>query len=92
MKICACSSDVVDVLAFLRFLALEQRDQNAERREHAGGEIGDRNADAHRPLSRQPGDRHQPAHALRDLVEARPTGIGAVLAEAGNAGIDDLAD
>ena len=73
----------------LGFLAFEQRDQDAERREQPGAEIGDRNADAHRPLPRQAGDRHQPAHALRDLIEARPVGIGAVLAEAGNAGIDD---
>ena len=58
------------------------------RAEDAGGEVGDRNADAHRPLAGQAGDRHQPAHALRDLVEARPVAIGAVLAEAGNAGID----
>ena len=41
-------------------------------------EVGDRDADAHRPLPGQPGDRHQPAHALRDLVEARPVGIGPV--------------
>jgi hypothetical protein len=71
------------------FLAFEQSDENAERREQPGGEIGDRNADAHRALARQAGDRHQSAHALRDLVEAGPVGIGPVLAEAGNAGIDD---
>ncbi len=73
----------------LGFLALQQRDQDAERREQSGAEIGDRNADAHRPLPRQAGDRHQAAHALRDLIEARPVGVGAVLAEAGNAGIDE---
>ncbi len=59
------------------------------RGEQSGAEIGDRNADADRPLPRQAGDRHQPAHALRDLIEARPIGIRPVLAEAGNAGIDD---
>ena len=53
------------------------------------GQIGDRNADAHRPLARQAGDRHQAAHALGDLIEARPVAIGAVLTEAGNAGVDD---
>ncbi|MGY3220527.1 hypothetical protein ACVIM5_001134 [Bradyrhizobium sp. USDA 4512] len=36
-----------------------------------------------------PGHRHQAAHALRDLIEARPLVIGAVLAEAGDAAIDD---
>ena len=52
-------------------------------------EIGDRDADAHRALARQAGDRHQPAHALRDLVEARPLAIGPVLAEARDAGVDE---
>ena len=89
MKICACSSEVVTHWPFAGLLALEQRDQDAERREQSGAEIGDRNADAHRALPGQAGDRHQPAHALRDLVEARPVGVGAVLAEAGNAGVDD---
>ena len=55
----------------------------------AGGEIGDRNADTHRAAARRAGDRHQPAHALRDLVEARPLGVRPVLAEAGNAGEHD---
>ena len=78
-----------DPLAFAGNFALEQRDHDAERAEQAGAEIGDRNADAHRALARHAGDRHQPAHALRDLVEARPVAIGAVLAEAGDAGEDD---
>ena len=77
------------MLALLRLLALEQRHQDAERAEQAGGQVGDRDADAHRPLARQSGDRHQPAHALRDLVEARPVGVGPVLAEAGDAAVDD---
>ena len=46
-------------------------------------------ADAHRALAGRAGDRHQPAHALRDLIEARPLVVGAVLAEAGDAAIDD---
>ena len=33
-------------------------------------QVGDRNADPHRPLAGQAGDRHQPAHALGDLIEA----------------------
>ena len=52
-------------------------------------QIGHRNADAHRPTPGHPGDRHQPAHALRDLVEARTVAIRPVLPEAGDAGIDD---
>ena len=75
-------------LAFARLLALQQRDEDAHRAEDPGGEIGDRDADAHRTLAGQAGDRHQPAHALGDLIEAGPVAIGAVLAEAGDAGID----
>src|SRR6202035_3673777 len=78
-----------DLLALFGFLALQKRDQDAGRRQQPGTEIGDRNADAYRALPRQAGHRHQPAHALRDLIETRPARIGPVLAEAGNAGIDD---
>ena len=59
------------------------------RAEQSGGEIGDGDADPHRALARRAGDRHQPAHTLRDLIEARPLVVGAVLAEAGDAAIDD---
>src|SRR5262245_942414 len=79
-----------DVLAFLRLLALEQRNHDAERAEQPGTEVRDRNPDPHRPLPGQAGDRHQAAHALRDLVEAGPARIGAVLAEARNAAENDL--
>ena len=78
-----------DPLPFAGNFALVQRRQNAERAEQPGAEIGDRNADAHRALARQAGDRHQPAHALRDLIDAGPLAIRAVLTEAGNAGEDD---
>ena len=47
------------------------------------------NADPHRPFAGSAGDRHQPAHALRDLIEAGALVIGAILAEAGDAAIDD---
>jgi hypothetical protein len=76
-------------LALARAGPLLQRDQDAERAEEAGGEVGQRNSDAHRPLAGQAGDRHEAAHALGDLVEARPRAVGAVLAEAGDAGVDD---
>ena len=35
------------------------------------------------------GDGHQPAHALRDLVDAGALGVRPVLAEAGDRGVDD---
>jgi len=41
------------------------------------------------PLPGAPSDRHQSAHALRDLIEAGALVIGAVLAETGDAAIDD---
>ncbi len=79
----------LDPLALARVLALEQRDQNALRREQAGAQIGDRDADPHGALPGQAGDRHQPAEPLRDLIEPRPFGVRAVLAEAGDAGEHD---
>ncbi len=54
-----------------------------------GCEIGHGNADPHRAFAGRAGDRHQPAHALRDLIEAGALVIGAVLAEAGNTAIDE---
>ena len=36
-----------------------------------------------------PGDRHEPAHALGDLVDAGAAFIGPVLSKAGNAAVDD---
>ena len=37
----------------------------------------------------QPGDAHQPAHALGDLVDAAAVGVGAVLAEARDRAVDE---
>ena len=89
MEICACSSEVCT-----HWPSPEtSRSSSAMKRAHGGvvaaREVGDRDADAHRPLARQPGDRHQAAHALRDLVEARPVGVGPVLAEARQAHVDE---
>src|SRR3974390_60581 len=73
-----------DPLAFAGHLALQQRGEDPHGAEEAGGQVGDRDANAHGPLTRQAGDRHQPAHALGDLVEAGAVAVGAVLAEAGD--------
>ena len=75
-------------LALAGLLALEQRDHDAVRAEDSGAQVRDRDTDAHRSLPRQSGDRHQAAHALRDLVEARAHAIGAVLAVARDAAVD----
>ncbi|MNT72095.1 hypothetical protein D3C72_2106630 [compost metagenome] len=79
----------MDPLAFARGLPLEQSDENTQRGVQAGAGVGDREPGTHRPLAGQPRHRHQPAHALYDLVEARPPGVGPLLAEAGNARQDD---
>jgi hypothetical protein len=59
------------------------------RQQEAGRGVIDRDADAHRALPGQPGDRHQPAHTLGDLVHASAPGIGPVLAKARDAAVDD---
>ena len=79
----------VHPLALARALALDQRDQDALRQEDARAEVGDRDADPHRPLARKAGDRHEAAHALGDLVDARAVAVRPGLAEAGDAAVDD---
>ena len=75
-------------LPFARGFALQQRDQNTLRRENTGAQIGDRNTHAHRALFRQARDRHQPTHALCNLIEAGPPREWARLTEAGNARVN----
>src|SRR3989454_178043 len=79
----------VHPLAAAGALALEQRDEDAVREEHARGEIGHGNADAHRALARPAGDRHEAAHALGDLVVARAIAVRARLAEARDAAVHE---
>ena len=62
-------------LAFARFLSLVQRYHNPVCQEHTGAEVIDRDADAHWAVSGFPGNRHQPAHTLGDLVEAGSVAI-----------------
>ena len=57
--------------------------------QQARGQVGDRDADAHRPAAGLAGDRHQPAHALGDLVDAGARRVGAALAEARDRAVDD---
>ena len=49
--------------------------------------IGD--ADTHRALARQAGDRHEPAHALHDLIDASALAVRPVLSKSADAAIDD---
>ena len=79
----------MDPLPLAGFFPFQQRQHHALGSKQTGGQIGDRNADPHRPLPRRAGDRHQAAHPLGDLIETRPLGIGSVLAEPGNARHDN---
>ena len=64
-------SEVDDPLAFAGALAVEQREHDAVGEQQARRGVVDRDADAHRAAAGVAGDRHEPAHALRDLVDAR---------------------
>ena len=79
----------VDPLALARALALDQGDEDRLGEEVAGAEVGDRDADADGSVARHSVNRHDPAEALRNLVDAGSPGVGSVLAEAGNAAVDD---
>src|SRR5690606_38766457 len=79
----------VHPLALPGALALEEGEQDALREEAASREVRDRNTDAHGALAGEPGDGHEAAEALRDLVDAGAVGVGPVLPEAGDAPVDD---
>src|SRR5215471_10613351 len=79
----------VHPLPLAAHLALKQGHHNALGEQQPGAEIVDWDADPYRSLTRHTGDRHQPAHTLRDLVDARPLVIGPGLAKAGDAAVDD---
>src|SRR5262249_27961556 len=77
-----------DLLTLAGLFPLEERNKDARGAKYPRRQVGDRYADPHRPLPGLAGDRHQAAHALGDLIEARALRVGAVLAEARNARID----
>ena len=78
----------VDPLAAARALALEQRGQDAVGEHEAGGQIGDRQTDAHGSAAGLAVDGHQAGQALGDLVETGPVAVRAGLAEARDAAVD----
>ena len=82
----------VDPLALAGALAIVEREDDRLGEQQARGEVGDRDADPHRAAAGLAGDRHQPAHALRDLVDAGARRVGAALAEARDRAVDDAAD
>ncbi len=86
MNICDSSSDACTHCPSPDRCALDQRGEDAERGVKPGHDIGDRNADPHRPAAGLAGHRHQPAHALHDLIDAGPILVGTVLPEGRDAG------
>ena len=89
MNTCACNSEV-----WIHWPSPElSRSSSATRMPCAASRPAHRSATGMPtrtgPVARQAGHRHQAAHALRDLIEARPLGIRPVLAEAGDAGEHD---
>ena len=76
-------------LPFAGALPMQQGEQYALAEEHAGGGVADGDAHPPRAAPRLAGDGHQAAHALDDLIDPGPFAVGAVLSEAGNAGVDD---
>ena len=79
----------VDPLAFAGAFAFEEGDEDGLGEEVAGGEVGDGDADADGAVAGESVDGHDAAEALGDLVDAGAPGVGAVLAEAGDAAVDD---
>ncbi len=79
----------VNPLALAGTLAIVEGEDDALGQQQARGEVGDGNADTHRPAAGLAGDRHQATHALGDLVDAGARRIGAALAEAGDRAVDD---
>ena len=76
-------------LAFAGTLAVEQSEHDTVGEQQARGGVVDCDSDPHRALPGMAGDRHEASHALGDLVDAGPAGIGPVLPKAGDAAIDD---
>jgi hypothetical protein len=80
----------MDPLSFPRALAVEQGQGNAIGEQDPRGQIIDRDADAHRATPRMPGDGHEAAHALGDLIDAGTSFVRPVLTKARDAAVHDL--
>jgi hypothetical protein len=78
-----------DPLAFAGALAVEKSQHDSIREQQPRGSVVDRDADANRTAFGMPRDGHQPAHTLRDLVDAGTRRVRAVLPEARDTAVDD---
>ena len=79
----------VDELPASGLLSGVERGQDAERRVHAGRDVGDRDAAADTRAAGFPGYADQAALRLDHEVERRPVAVGTVLSEARNRTIND---
>ena len=86
----AVDQRAVDIGAFTRLLAPDDRRLDGVGRIHAGENIDDGNADLGRRPVGLPRDMHDAAHALQQEVVAGARRIGAGLAKAGDRAIDDV--
>ena len=79
----------VHPLPATRALAREQRREHTLGEEGARRGVADRDADAPRAGSGRAGHRHHAAHPLGHLVESTALGVGTVLPESREAGVDE---
>ncbi len=80
----------IDELALAGLVAVAQGGEGADRRMQRGVAVDQRGGGAERLADRRAGQAHQPAHRLAERVEGGALAIGAVLAEAGDRGQDDV--
>src|SRR5262249_53705806 len=80
----------VEIGAFARLQALDVGGEDRVERGRARGDVVHRYADLGGTAARLPGHGHDPAHALRDDVEAAFLAVRAGLPEAGHRAIDDV--
>jgi hypothetical protein len=83
-EICTSSIETSTCCPTARGATLGQRRQHADGAEDAAAQVADRDARCAPGPVGETGDRHAATHALHHLVEGRPVGFGAGLAEAGN--------
>src|SRR6187455_122573 len=76
-------------LPFAGFGTLDQRKKYSLRQKNSRSQVCDRNSDPHRTATWLAGDRHQPAHPLRDLIDAGARCVRPVLPEPRNTAVDD---
>ena len=80
----------LDSLAFGATAYGIERGQDAVGGKHAGGQVGDRDADLHRRAVLSPRDTHDPAFCLDREVKARQCGLGAVVRVAADGAVDEV--